>query len=137
MVHTRFNPRTVEGLRCKPPTYNPVQTQFKDMCDINNIVRRAFAGDSTVFRAARYVDVEHAPETLHEALQSQVDSRNAYEALPEAVRAKYPTPEAYFAACHNPEELKTLQELGIVETPEVETPVKVEITNPVTPEGAA
>ena len=132
--YTSKTPYKAKGLRCATPAFNPVQKQYKSICDINNIVKRAFAGDSTVFRAARCVDLENAPESLHAALQSQVYARNAYLALPDAVRAKYTTPEAYFAALHNPDEVGNLKELGIVQSVD-DSPVKVEVTNPVTSEG--
>jgi hypothetical protein len=134
MYQTRNNLNKRSGIKCRPSGYNPVQAQFKSMCDVNNIVRRAFAGDPTVFRPGRpYADVSSAPESLHEALQKQVDARNAYEALPEEVRAKYPTPDAYFAACHDPSQLETLRELGIVNPEVKETAVKVEVVNPEPP----
>lgn len=134
---TRFKPRKASSLRCgRTPALNPVQVQFKGMCDINNIVKRAFAGDPTVFRAARYGDSVDAPDDLHAALQQQVDARNAYNALPASVRKEYPTPEAYFAALHDDSQVDKLRSLGVLNPVEDETPIKVEVTNPVTAQAA-
>lgn len=131
MYQTRNKRKERSGIKCRRSDYNPVQPQYKSMCDVNNIVRRAFAGDPTVFRPGHpFADVSAAPESLHEALQIQVDARNAYDALPDSVREKYPTPEAFFAACHDPSQVETLRDLGIVIPEQEETPVKVQIINP-------
>lgn len=135
MYQTRNKRKVRDGIKCRPTTYNPVQPQYKSMCDVNNIVRRAFAGDPTVFRPGRpFADVSSAPDSLHDALQIQVEARNAYDALPDAVREKYPTPEAYFVACHDPSQVETLRELGVVNPEVTETPVKVQVINPNSPQ---
>lgn len=126
-----------KGLVCNTPAYNLVQSQYKSICDINNIVRRAFAGDPTVFRAARCVDMSDAPSSLHEALQQTADARMAYESLPDAVRIAYPTPEAFYAACHDESQFARLRELGVANPQVIETPVEVKVVNPVTSEGTS
>lgn len=134
---TRFDRPPCGGVECKGSSRT--QPQFRQICDINNIVKRAFAGDATVYRKAGYADLTNTPSDLHDALQQGVDARNAYDALPDAVKAAYPTPEAYYAACHDDKQIENLRKLGVVDTPLPETPIEVRVVNdkPVTPDTGA
>lgn len=124
----------------KPST---VQPHFKSMCDINRIVERAMRGDRTALNAARLapqdMDITNLPDTLHEALQQSVAARNAYELLAPEIKARYPTAEAFFAACHDSTQIDSLRECGAVVSPAPSDSVTPDGSTPsdsVTPTGA-
>ena len=134
--HTRYDRVNERSVKCGDAPCR-VQPQFRELCNINNIVQRAIRGDATVYRKAQFADITSTPDSLHAALQAGVNARNAYDALPDAVRAAYPTPEAFFAACHDENQLDNLRRLGVCETPVEDTPIEVVVKNPVTPEKGA
>lgn len=144
---TQFKGRKAPSIGFHKPS--TVQPHFKSMCDVNAIVARAMRGDPTALRAGRLapqdVDITGLPDTLHEALQRSVDARNAYEALSPEIKAKYPTPEAFFAACHDKTQIESLRECGALEPsvapagsadPAVPADPATPANNPVTPQGA-
>lgn len=134
--YTRYDRPVGRSVKCGDAPCR-VQPQFRELCNINNIVQRALRGDATVYRKAQYADITDSPDSLHAALQAGIAARNAYDALPESVRAAYPTPEAFFAACHDEKQVENLRRLGVCDTPVEETPIEVVVKNPVTPvEGA-
>lgn len=121
----------------RPSGASKTEVHWKDYQDINNIIARVMRGDSSAIRrGAVHADVSEMPDTLQDALNQQKEAAYAYDALPDAVKAKYPTAEAFYAACQDPSQKEELAKLGLLNVPEDEKPVKVEIANPVTPDGA-
>ena len=130
--YTRYDRLNRRSVKCGDSPCR-VQPQFRELCNINNIVQRALRGDATVYRKAQYADISQSPDSLHAALQAGINARNAYDALPESVRAAYPTPEAFFNACHDAQQVENLRRLGVCDTPIDDKPIEVVVTNPVTP----
>lgn len=122
----------------RPIGASKTESHWKDYQDINNIISRVMRGDSSAIRrGAVHADISEMPDNLQDALNQQIDAAYAYDALPDEVKAKYPTAEAFYAACNDPSQKEELTKLGLVDSPVPEKPVKVEITNPVTPDGAS
>lgn len=107
------------------------QQHLAKMTDVNAMLERALRGDTSVFRRGMpIVDATTVPSELQEVLNGQIKARNAYYALPPAVREAYPTPEAFFNACHDKTQIEKLRELGLVEKPAEDAPVRVEVVTP-------
>lgn len=118
------------GLVFTQPT--KCQQHLSKMCDINNMIARAVAGDTSVIRRGSYVDVSHMPDDMQEVLNIGNRAREAYEALPADLRAAYPSPDVFLAALGNPDERKRLEKFGIVNPPE---PPPAPVAVKVIPEG--
>ncbi len=118
------------GLVCTQPT--KCQQHLSKMCDINNMIARAIAGDTSVIRRGSYVDVSHIPDDMQTVLNIGNRAREAYEALPANLRAVYPSPEVFLSALGNPDERKRLEGFGIVNPPQ---PPPAPIAVKVIPEG--
>lgn len=118
------------GLVFTQPT--KCQQHLSKMCDINNMIARAIAGDTSVVRRGSYVDASQMPDDMQEVLNIGNRAREAYEALPADLRAVYPSPDVFLAALGNPEERKRLEKFGIINPPE---PPPAPIAVKVIPEG--
>lgn len=118
------------GLVFTQPT--KCQQHLSKMCDINNMIARAIAGDTSVIRRGSYADVSQMPDDIQEVLNIGNRAREAYEALPADLRAVYPSPDVFLAALGNPEERKRLERFGIINPPE---PPPAPIAVKVIPEG--
>lgn len=122
----------------RPQGASKTEPHWQKYQDINNIISRVMRGDSSVIRhGAVHADVSEMPDTLQDALNQQKEAAYAYDALPDAVKAKYPTAEAFYAACQDPSKKEELSKLGLLNVPEDTKPVEVKIVNPVTPDGAS
>ena len=104
------------GLEFHQPT--KCQQHLSKMCDINSMIARAIAGDTSVIRRGDYVDVSKMPDDMQEVLNIGNRAREAFEALPAELRAVYPSPDVFLAALGNPDERKRLEKFGIVNPPE-------------------
>ena len=118
------------GLVFTQPT--KCQQHLSKMCDINTMISRAIAGDTSVFRRGEYADVSRMPDEVQEVLNIGNRAREAFEALPAELRAVYPSPDVFLAALGNPDERKRLEKFGIVNPPE---PPPAPISVKVIPEG--
>lgn len=118
------------GLVFTQPT--KCQQHLSKMCDINTMIARAIAGDTSVIRRGSYVDVSQMPDDMQEVLNIGNRAREAYEALPADLRAVYPSPDVFLAALGNPEERKRLEKFGIINPP---LPPPAPIAVKVIPEG--
>lgn len=99
-----------------------VQRQFKDACNINNIVRRFASGDLTALGRSRpFGNLLQVPENLQDALAIKDNIQTAFASLPLEVQAKYQTPEALLHALSDPSQMSTLQTLGVFQKPEEKT----------------
>lgn len=74
------------------------QQEYKADCDVNTMIRRAIAGDSTVFRHPVYMDVLNAPDSGMDVANRLADARTIWHDMPDNVRATYGSPEALLAA---------------------------------------
>lgn len=114
------------GLVFTQPT--KCQQHLSKMCDINTMISRAIAGDTSVFRRGEYADVSHMPDDVQEVLNIGNRAREAFEALPAELRAVYPSPDVFLAALGNPDERKRLEKFGIVNPPEPPpAPIEVKV----------
>lgn len=106
------------------------QQHLKKFTDINYMIQRALGGDSSVYRPGGVsADISQVPDDLQEILNLQIRARDSYENLSADVRKKYPTPEDFFAACHDPEQRDALVKLGVINPPQASEPVEVKIVN--------
>lgn len=70
--------------------YEKIQAD-KQLCDINYLLQRYAAGDTTVFdqRHAVFADVTKAPKSLAEAYETMFKAEHYFEQLPSAVKEKF------------------------------------------------
>ena len=106
------------------------QQHLKKFTDVNFMMERALAGDTSVYRRGFSADISRLPDDMQSVLNVQIRARESYEALPDAVRKQYPTPELFFAACNDPEQKDNLAKLGLLKPEVVTSPVEVKIVNP-------
>lgn len=118
------------GLVFHQPT--KCQQHLSKMCDINNMIARVVAGDTSVLRHGNYADVSQMPDDVQSMLNLANRAREAYEALPADVRAVYPSSEVFLAALVNPDEKERLTRLGVFDAPE---PPPAPVAVKVIPEG--
>nr|CAI9750463.1 virion structural protein [Microvirus sp.] len=118
------------GLVFSQPT--KCQQHLSKMCDVNNMIARAIAGDTSVIRRGTYFDVSQMPDDMQEVLNIGNRAREAFEALPADLRVVYPSPDVFLAALGNPEERKRLEKFGIINPPE---PPPAPVAVKVIPEG--
>lgn len=74
---------------------------FAESTDISFILAKLAAGDTSVLnqRQVMYGDFTKAPTNLAEAMQLQIDSRNAFDRLPVEVKQKFNNdPNQFFAS---------------------------------------
>lgn len=105
------------------------QRHLAKMCDIRTMIARALSGDVSVYSRASYADVSKAPDSMQEILNSVCRGREAYESLPNAVKAVYPSPEVFMSALSNPSEKERLITLGVFEKVPSAEPVTVRVIN--------
>lgn len=102
------------------------QQHLKKFVDVNYMISRALAGDSSVYRHGFSADVTSFPEDYQEVLNVQIRAREAYLALPQPVRDRYPTAEAFYRACGDSSEQDNLRRLGLL-IPDSGKPAPVEV----------
>lgn len=70
-------------------TYAIIQSH-KEECDINLMLQRYAAGDTSVMRQdARYIDTADLPTTIHEYFNLMSAQREKFNALPVAIKQKF------------------------------------------------
>lgn len=109
------------------------QSHLAKQTSVQYMLERCLRGDTSVLNnrpnLGNALDV---PDDLQSLLNKQLEARRAYEELPIEVRNAYPTPQAFFNACHDKTQIEKLRQLGLVETPATPaTPAQA-----VTPEGS-
>lgn len=87
-VRTRFSPVARTSLVCLDPSLT--QQEFTEECDINNVILR-FSSTGELpprvnARVAEFLDVSEIGD-LHESLSLAARGREAFDALPDQVRA--------------------------------------------------
>lgn len=128
-------------VRVAPSGASLTEQKWKDRQDVNSIVARCLRGDTSGLRQCglNYADTTIAPKTLQELLNQRISAEMAFDALPAEVREHYVTPSNFAKACTDENERANLERFGLIKPTPVETPIKVEVTNPptpITPEGA-
>jgi len=107
------------------------QQQFKDECDINNIINK-FMSDPYLIEEAKmrnpgiYADFSEAPDYL-EAQNVLLRAKNQFDALPSKIRAQFDNdPQQFLQFVHDPKNGKELLRLGLAEAvkPTPETPTE-------------
>jgi len=112
------------GLTCKDPTRT--QQHLSEEADINTIVKRfKLTGQlPTNIRMPTSGDFTNVP-TFDQAMHALVQAREAFQALPAKIRARFHNdPAELVAFCDDPENLQEARKLGLV--PKDELPPKVE-----------
>lgn len=86
--HTRFNHTPCTGVCFRKPSLT--QPQFQKDTDINYMIKRALAGDMSVYRnAGHIVDASEAPESYHESMNIMARAQQAWDDMPDALRRAY------------------------------------------------
>lgn len=106
------------------------QAHLAKFCDINTMVSRALAGDTSVFRRGDYLDCSRLPESMQDMLNHQIAAKQAYDSLPEDVRKRYSSPELFLEACENPENAADFVKLGLAFERKPDQPLTVRVVNP-------
>ena len=69
--------------------YEIIQSH-KEECDINLMLQRYAAGDTSVMRQdAKYIDTSNLPTTIHEYFNLMNAQREKFDALPIAIKEKF------------------------------------------------
>lgn len=126
-IYTRFKTPLVSGLSCKTPSMT--SQEFKDECNINNILKRysAQARVMGVPLSELLPKLGSAPYGDFTNLDSYMEMQNKnarlnelFESLPSDVRAKYGnTVAGFLGALNNPDEYKFLADRGVLNKVEV------------------
>ena len=76
---------------------------FKDSCDLGRIVERAMAGDTSVLQRVQgiYTDCTDVPSTMTELMNLGIIGKNAWDNLPDEVKAKFQNEEDFRNALLN------------------------------------
>lgn len=108
-------------------------SQFMADCDINNVMKRAVAGDTSLIRNTEgvFADVSDYGD-FAKCMHRVITARREFEALPSNIRKKFGNDPSnmlsFLADSANDEEAV---KLGLKVMPKADTPVKVEVINPV------
>lgn len=134
MFH-RTNSRKV---LCCPCGESRTEQHWKKYADIDNIIKRALGGDTSVYRSGgRNADISDMPDNLQDALNQQISAASLFDALTDDAKRHFGNPEGLLRALENPAEAENFVKLGLAEVPAEPDTVKVEVvnSNPVTPKG--
>lgn len=120
MVRTRFSARDGSSdLACDTPTRT--EQCHKDMCDINNVIRRCAAGILPQVKPMNFLDCTSFGD--FQTMQNKVLAVNNYfNSLPASIREQFGNNVLNFADfATDPANAKTLHEMGLLELPEIAT----------------
>lgn len=112
------------------------EQHHKDSCDVNNIIKRYEATGLIENMQTRTPRWEYASaQTFDEAARIVASANTQFEELPAHIRKKFGnSTETFLDALQDPEQLKTMQDLGFLpETPEIapEHAERVDSTPPI------
>ena len=116
------------------------EQKWKERQDVNSIVARCLRGDDSGLRTCgfQFADISDVPLTLQDMLNHRMSVDSAFDSLPIEVREHYVTPSRFLSALSDENEIANFRKFGLLKEKAPEpTPVKVEVINPVTPDGAA
>lgn len=120
--------KPVVGLACNEPT--KTQTHLVKFADINYMIERACAGDSSVYRHGSFLDVSDSPDSLQDFLNVQRRAIESYESLPDSVRRRYTSPESFYAAANDSTQRDEFARLGLIINREPDKAIRVEVVTP-------
>ena len=95
------------------------QQQFKDECDINNVVRQ-FAKTGHIHHLNNSEPNYGLADstTYHDAMNIVVQAQQEFDAMPSEIRAKFGhSPENFLSFVENPDNAQELYDMGIINTP--------------------
>lgn len=102
------------GLKCLEETM--AQQQFKDECDINNIMKRfGVTGQLPVaVRMPTYGDFTEVTD-YHTAMNAMLEAEKSFGMMPSQVRARFGNdPQAFVEFCSDPRNRGEAEKLGLV-----------------------
>lgn len=114
------------------------QQQFKDECDINNIMAKYEATGLVrvreTYMRGEYADLSNAPD-YQTALNIVIRAQDSFDALPASLRKRFSNdPEEFLAFVHDPKNEPEMRTLGLLKPKEPETaPIAVRVISPEKP----
>lgn len=136
-IYDRLDPKTGEvvgrGVRtvCEDPSRT--KQSMKEECDINGIMRRFERTGLITHNAQResyFADVSEVPD-FAAAVDVVRKAEEMFLSLPAKLRLQFDNdPAKYVNFCSDAANLEKMQELGLVDKPEVPPVVQVEVVNP-------
>ena len=72
------------------PIFDQIQ-QYKEECEIENIIRRAVEGDYNALNQSKgqYMDITSCPQSLAQAQQMIIELKTKFDDLPKEIKAKF------------------------------------------------
>ncbi|AXH75173.1 MAG: internal scaffolding protein [Microviridae sp.] len=114
--------------------------EFKDDCDINNILRK-YQRTGALNHFAKYAGTygDFSPRDLQESYDLLKRAQAMFDELPSSIRKEVATPEGFLSFVQNPDNKKRMAELGLVKapTPPIVAPEATSTTPPVGGAGGA
>lgn len=96
-------------------TYAIIQSH-KEECDINLMLQRYAAGDTSVMRNdARYIDTSNIPTSIHEMFNYMNAQREKFDALPVTIKQKFENSFEVWASTSGTAEW--IEKMGLNEQP--------------------
>lgn len=105
------------------------QSHLARMTNINVMIERVVGGDTSALRRGVFEDVSSCPDTMMDCLNSHRRAVEAYNALPESVRLRFPTPEVFLEAAQNPDMASEFVRLGLSVERSPDKPIEVKVIN--------
>jgi len=110
-----------------------VEQSHKDEVNINNIVKRA-GGMELVAKVAALQEFQYDDVTgndFQESMNALIKARDTFQNVPKEIRKRFDNdPARFMDFVHNPDNRDELINMGLMNAPEVVTPVEVVVTNP-------
>lgn len=130
---TQKNPPPKAGLSFDDEE-SAVQPQFKDSCDINQMIARLARGDLSVLKSTGvYYDITNIPTDLQSSLNLQIQVRDFWNADEnDALRKRFVVPENLIDFLSDSKNREEAIQLGILPAPVADAPVEVKVVNPTT-----
>lgn len=132
--------RARKRVKVTPRGVSLTEQKWKERQDVNSIVARCLRGDTSGLKTCgfQYADISDMPKTLQEFMNRNISANAAFDSLPIEAREHYLTPTRFIQALSDENEIANFRKFGLLKEEVKEpTPVKVEVVNPVTPNGAA
>lgn len=116
-------------LKSKMDSNSPTKQEFKESCDVNNIMRNyEKTGIITHINSSepRYGFVE--AQTYQDALNAVISAQQRFNELPSAVRDAFDNdPETFLKALDDPEHQEKLKDLGLIVSPSEQSSAPAEV----------
>lgn len=122
----KYDPRSRKRIRERPrlslkidPAENMTQQNFKEECDINNIMAKYRVTGTAPQHSRRPIagDFANLPD-YQEALNTVIEAEKAFMSLPSQTRERFHNdPGRFVAFCQNPENADELVQMGLAKAP--------------------